>query len=174
MGLYYNSGRYVGRKILLYEDKRKMNTLITEHSSSTDSSLESPYGSDVGDVVIGQKRVGATNVVRRTRAKTNLPVILKATKSLGSVLTENGQKITKKCGLTQKIGMYVQSAADAYHQTHLKKHVSVVLKIKDLIGAPNVANLGNHQHILLNISGLIPRKNHLSALRQVVLGNTLR
>ena len=93
MGLYYNSGRYVGRKILLYEDKRKMNTLITEHSSSTDSSLESPYGSDVGDVVIGQKRVGATNVVRRTRAKTNLPVILKATKSLGSVLTENGQKM---------------------------------------------------------------------------------
>ena len=68
MGLYYNSGRYVGRKILLYEDKRKMNTLITEHSSSSDSSLESLYGSDVGDVVIGQKRVGATNVVRRTRA----------------------------------------------------------------------------------------------------------
>ena len=114
MGLYYNSGRYVGRKILLYEDKRKMNTLITEHSSSSDSSLESLYGSDVGDVVIGQKRVGATNVVRRTRAKTNLPVFLKATKSLGPVLTENG----KKCGLTQKIGMYVQSAADAYHQTH--------------------------------------------------------
>ena len=93
MGLYYNSGRYVGRKILLYEDKRKMNTLITEHSSSTDSSLESPYGSDVGDVVIGQKRVGATNVVRRNRAKTNLPVILKTTKSLGSVLTENGQNM---------------------------------------------------------------------------------
>ena len=99
-----------------------MNTLITEHSSSTGSSLESSYGSDVGDVVISQNRVGATNVVRRTRAKTNLPVILKATKSLGSVLTENGQK----CGLTQKIGKYVQSAADAYHQTHLKNNVSVV------------------------------------------------
>ena len=93
MGLYYNSGRYVGRKILLNEDKRKRNTLITEHYSSSDLSLESLYGSDVGDVVIGQKRVGATNVVRRTRAKTNLPVFLKATKSLGSVLTENGKKM---------------------------------------------------------------------------------
>ena len=48
------------------------------------------------------------------------------------------------------------------------------MKIKDLISAPNVANLGNHQHILPNISGLIPRKNHVNALRQVVSGNTLR
>ena len=170
MGLYYNSGRYVGRKILLNEDKRKRNTLITEHSSSSDSSLESLYGSDVGDVVIGQKRVGATNVVRRTRAKTNLPVFLKATKSLGSVLTENG----KKCGLTQKIGMYVQSAADAYYQTHLKNHVSVVHENKGPHKCTKCGKSWESSALLTKHIRSHTKETHLSALRQVVLGNTLR
>ena len=39
--------------------------------------------------------------------------------------------MVKKCGLTQKVGMYVQSAADAYHQTHLKNHVSVLHEKKN-------------------------------------------